>query len=102
VLYLSIAVAAWFVWRQSNAVVPMTLFGIQLVFNAAWSWLFFRLHNPGAVFIDMCFVSTDGRFNGCPITGAWMGTCIAVATLAIERGVFWPAYLPMATPQDNE
>jgi hypothetical protein len=46
--------------------------------------------------------SAVGRFYGCPITGAWMGTCIAVAALAIEKGVFWPAYLPMATPQDNE
>ena len=31
----------------------MTLFGIQLVFNAAWSWLFFGLHSPGAAFIDI-------------------------------------------------
>ncbi len=47
VLYLSMAVAAWLVWRKGNAVVPMTLFGVQLVFNAAWSWLFFGLHSPG-------------------------------------------------------
>ena len=53
VLYLSMAVAAWLVWRRGDAVVPMTLFGIQLVFNAAWSWLFFGLHSPGAAFIDI-------------------------------------------------
>ena len=53
VLYLSMAVAAWLVWRRGNAVVPMTLFGIQLVFNAAWSWLFFGLHSPGAAFVDI-------------------------------------------------
>jgi translocator protein len=53
VLYLSTAVAAWLVWRRGNALVPMTLFGIQLVFNAAWSWLFFGLHSPGAAFIDI-------------------------------------------------
>ena len=53
VLYLSMAIAAWLVWRRADAVVPMTAFGIQLIFNAAWSWLFFGLHSPGAAFIDV-------------------------------------------------
>ena len=53
VLYLSMAVAAWLIWRRGDAVVPMTLFGIQLTFNVAWSWLFFGLHSPGAAFIDI-------------------------------------------------
>jgi translocator protein len=53
VLYLSMAVAAWLVWRQHDACLPMTLFGIQLIFNAAWSWLFFGLHSPGAAFVDI-------------------------------------------------
>jgi translocator protein len=53
VLYLSMAVAAWLLWRRGDAVVPMTLFGIQLLFNAAWSWLFFWLHSPGAAIVDI-------------------------------------------------
>ena len=53
VLYLSMAVATWLVWRRGDAVVPMVPFGIQLVFNAAWSWLFFGLHSPDAAFIDI-------------------------------------------------
>ena len=53
VLYLSMAVAAWLVWRKGNAVVPLILFAVQLAFNAAWSWLFFGLHNPGAAFVDI-------------------------------------------------
>jgi len=52
-LYLSMAVAAWLVWRRGNALVPLTLFAVQLAFNAAWSWLFFGLYNPGAAFIDV-------------------------------------------------
>jgi tryptophan-rich sensory protein len=52
-LYLSMAVAAWLVWRKGNAALPMTLFSVQLAFNAAWSWLFFGMHNPGAAFIDI-------------------------------------------------
>ena len=67
VLYLSMAVAAWLVWRRGNAAVPMILFGIQLVFNAVWSWIFFGLHSPGAAFIDivllwMAIVATTVAF----------------------------------------
>lgn len=53
VLYLSMAVAAWLVWRRGNALKPLTLFAVQLAFNAAWSWLFFGLHNPGMAFVDI-------------------------------------------------
>jgi translocator protein len=56
VLYLSMAVAAWLVWRQAGlarAAVPMALFGIQLLLNTLWSWLFFALHNPGAAAVDI-------------------------------------------------
>ena len=55
-LYLSMAVAAWLVWRRGDAVVPLMIFGIQLVFNAAWSWLFFGLHSPGAAFVDIAML----------------------------------------------
>ncbi len=33
--------------------VPLALFAIQLVLNAAWSWLFFGFHLPGAAFIEV-------------------------------------------------
>jgi tryptophan-rich sensory protein len=55
-LYLSMAIAAWLVWRQNSlagAVIPMTLFGLQLLLNALWTWLFFGLESPGAAFVDI-------------------------------------------------
>jgi translocator protein len=55
-LYLSMAVAAWLVWRKGNASLPLTFFAVQLAFNLAWSWLFFGLHSPGAAFIDIIFL----------------------------------------------
>lgn len=55
-LYLSMAVAAWLVWRRGNAAVPMTLFGVQLALNAAWSWLFFGLHSPGVAFVEVALL----------------------------------------------
>jgi translocator protein len=59
VLYLSMAVAAWLIWRQAGlaeAKLPMALFGLQLTLNALWSPLFFGLHMPGAAFVDVCLL----------------------------------------------
>jgi translocator protein len=56
ILYFSMAIAAWLVWRQAglaSSVVPMALFGVQLLLNGLWSWLFFGLHSPSAAAIDV-------------------------------------------------
>lgn len=53
VLYLSMAVAAWLVWRKGDALVTMILFAVQLALNAAWSWLFFGMHSTSAALIDI-------------------------------------------------
>lgn len=58
VLYLSMAVAAWLVWRHDDVAVQMTLFGIQLLLNALWSWLFFGLHSPSAASVDIVLLWT--------------------------------------------
>jgi tryptophan-rich sensory protein len=52
------ALMAFAVWRvlDSNSVlkrVALILFFIQLAFNAAWSWLFFGLHNPLLGLVDI-------------------------------------------------
>lgn len=55
-LYIAMAVAAWLVWRPqgwSGAKVPLTLFGVQLALNLAWSWLFFGLRSPGLGLADI-------------------------------------------------
>jgi tryptophan-rich sensory protein len=46
-LYLTIALAGWLVWRERGAPgvrLAFSLYGLQLVLNALWSWLFFGLH----------------------------------------------------------
>lgn len=55
-LYLMMGVAAWLVWRKagfSGAPAAMVLFGLQLVANAAWSWIFFGLHRFDLAFIGI-------------------------------------------------
>lgn len=53
VLYVLIAVAGWLVWRQSPASVAMGAWALQLILNAAWSWLFFGLHRMDLGFFDI-------------------------------------------------
>ena len=58
-LYLSMAVAAWMVWRErgfSAAVIPLALFALQLGLNCAWSGLFFSLHSPWLAFADIALL----------------------------------------------
>lgn len=46
VLYVFIALAGWLVWWANADAwsLPLTLWSLQLVLNAGWSWLFFRRH----------------------------------------------------------
>ncbi len=56
VLYAMIAVAGWLLWKSAGfagAPVAFTLYGIQLVFNAAWSFLFFDRRRVDLALIDV-------------------------------------------------
>jgi tryptophan-rich sensory protein len=55
-LYLMMGMAAWLVWRKaglSGASTAMVLFGLQLIGNAAWSWIFFGLHRFDLAFFEI-------------------------------------------------
>jgi translocator protein len=53
VLYISMGVAAWLVWKQGNARTALILFCAQLALNLAWSFLFFGARSPGLGLIDV-------------------------------------------------
>jgi benzodiazapine receptor len=55
-LYLAMAIAAWLVWRRAGfagAGAALALYGLQLVLNGLWSYLFFGRHQPGWAFADI-------------------------------------------------
>jgi len=55
-LYISMAVAAWLVWRRlesPGAKLALLLFAVQLALNVGWSGVFFTLHKPGAAFAEV-------------------------------------------------
>ena len=56
VLYTLIAIGAWMVvgyegWRGAR--LQLILYGVQLVVNASWTWLFFALHSGSGAFVDI-------------------------------------------------
>lgn len=52
VLYVMIAVAGWLVWRETGLGVVIAIWVVQLVLNAAWSWVMFGLHRIDLALID--------------------------------------------------
>ncbi len=56
VLYLTIAASGWLAWRHApdgHAPLALGVYLVQLVLNAAWSWLFFGLHRPGLALAEI-------------------------------------------------
>lgn len=57
-LYILMAVAAWMVWEerersQTQVRAALLLFVLHLVFNGAWSWIFFGLEEVGWALVDI-------------------------------------------------
>lgn len=55
-LYTLMAIAAWLVWRQGGFKknqVALSLFLLQLVLNALWSWLFFAWQMGAASLVNI-------------------------------------------------
>jgi translocator protein len=78
VLYIMIACSGWLVWRQAGfagAALPLAVYALQLVLNAAWTPLFFGLHRIDLGFLDIVLV--------------WLSI---IATMAL----FWPIHVGAA------
>jgi tryptophan-rich sensory protein len=54
-LYVLMAVAAWRVWRVAGTrSLEMAIYALQLIFNFAWSAIFFAAHQIGLAFVEIC------------------------------------------------
>lgn len=100
VLYLSIGVSGWLVWRKrgfSEVKVAMTLFFVQLAFNLLWNVAFFWLESPGLGLVEILVLWTAilltilaflrvSRLAGWLLTPylAW----VTFAT-ALNAGIWW-------------
>ncbi|WP_265519769.1 TspO/MBR family protein [Nitratireductor luteus] len=58
-LYAMIALSGWLVWREAGfaaAVLPLSVYAIQLILNAAWTPIFFGLRRPDLAMIEIAMV----------------------------------------------
>lgn len=79
-LYVLMAVAAWWVWRDVEtraARLPLVLYGVQLVLNAVWTPVFFGAQAlvPGLLVIlalELALVATVVAFHRVLPRAAWL------------------------------
>ena len=80
VLYLTIAVSAWLVWRETGwpgAQTPWAYWVIQLALNLGWPFLFFGLHRTGWAFAEIvvlfvAIAATIRAFHRFSPLAAWL------------------------------
>ncbi len=56
ILYTLMAIAAWLVWRRGGFAqnrLPLAAYGLQILFNALWSWLFFGSARTSWALLDL-------------------------------------------------
>lgn len=53
ILYSLMGTASWLVWKNGTSYIPLTLYGVQLMLNFAWSPLFFGKKDPGLALADI-------------------------------------------------
>ena len=89
VLYCLMATAAWTIWRDhgfEGAKVELSLYVVQLVLNAFWSWLF--------------FVRRSGLWSTVEAAMLWLGvasTLVAFWRLDTSAGILFIPYLCWVT-----
>ena len=79
-LFILMAIAAWLIWRPAGfrtAVMPLSLFGLQLCLNVAWSWIFFGMHQPGWAFAEilvlwLAIAATTLAFFRRSVVAGWL------------------------------
>lgn len=99
-LYVFIAVAGWRVWtrvREPSRGALLWLWSLQIALNAAWSWLFFGLREPGIALANilcmlvliLTFIALAWRPNRLAAGlfvpyGAWVGFASA-----LNASIWW-------------
>lgn len=91
VLYATMAVAAWLVWKRGGFAgqrIALSLFLMQLLLNALWSPLFFGLRNTGLAFVDIVLLwlavlaTVVAFWRTRPLTGGLLVPYLAWVTFA--------------------
>lgn len=108
VLYVTMGIAAWLVWKPAGlrgAKRPLSFFLVQLALNAAWSWIFFGWRQIGWALVEivvlwLAILATVVAFwRARPLAGAlllpylgWVGFAVAL------NGAIWWSNRPGEAP----
>ena len=80
-LFVLMGIASYLVYRSANgrraAKIALVVYGIQLILNVGWSWLFFGQQNPGAALVEigilwMAIAMTIFLFSRLSKAAAWL------------------------------
>lgn len=80
-LYVMMGIALWLVWKEDTSrelkMIAFILFGVQLILNFLWSFVFFKLEQPGFAFLEILFMwvailATIFAFAQVNKTAAWL------------------------------
>ena len=79
-LYGMIAVAGWMIWRVAGAeagAVALGVYGVQLVLNFCWSWIFFGQRRPDLAMLEvvalwLSVAATIALFHPIHPPAAWL------------------------------
>lgn len=79
-LYILMGVACYLIWIKAPSAqrrVALVLYFVQLVLNFTWSFLFFRMHQPGLAFAEiillwLCILFTIFAFAKQSRLAAWL------------------------------
>ena len=99
-LYIVMAIAAWLVWREGGFrknLLPLCLFLAQLVFNSAWSFICFRLHDLPLSVFDMALLwltllaTTRSFFRVNPLAGWLLVPCVlwVIIAASLDVALWW-------------
>jgi len=53
IIYFLIAISGWLIWQKVGFGLILIVWAIQLIFNAAWSWIFFGLKRMDLAFLEV-------------------------------------------------
>lgn len=56
ILYIFIAIAGWLVWKAQGMGPALAVWGLNLVVNAAWSWIMFGLKQIAMALADVALL----------------------------------------------
>jgi tryptophan-rich sensory protein len=86
-------VSAWLVWRSSGSKkVALALFGVQLVANALWSWLFFAWHRGALATVEVLVLLA---LVVCTTAAFWRSSRLAAVLLVPY--LLWVSFASLLT-----